>query len=164
MARIYISVGSNIAREESIRKGFNALQACFSHVMKSSVYESKAVGFDGGDFYNLVVVANTDQDISTVRYNLQYIEQQQGRLRSQARFTSRTLDLDLLLYDKVIISQDGFKIPRGEITEYAFVLKPLAEIAANEQHPVIGETYKILWERFEKESHPLTKIEFQWDN
>jgi len=162
MARIYISVGSNIAREESIRNGVNALQACFSNLVKSSVYESKALGFDGDDFYNLVIVADTDQSISEVRSSLQEIEQQQGRLRTQVRFTSRTLDLDLLLYDKEIINQNDFQIPRGEITGYAFVLKPLAEIAADELHPITGETYDTLWSLFDKESQPLTKVNFLW--
>ncbi|NOX42965.1 MAG: 2-amino-4-hydroxy-6-hydroxymethyldihydropteridine diphosphokinase [Gammaproteobacteria bacterium] len=163
MARIYISVGSNIDREKNISKGVIALKTYFDNVIKSSVYESKALGFNGDDFYNLVVAADTDQDALTVRNNLQKIEEQQGRLRTQARFTSRTLDLDLLLYDAEIIKQDGFEIPRGEITEYAFVLKPLCEIAPNERHPVISETYKTLWERFEKKSQPLTKIEYQWE-
>jgi len=162
MARIYISVGSNITREKSIRNGVNAIQACFSNIIKSPVYESKALGFDGDDFYNLVVVADTEQSISEVRSSLQDIEQQLGRLRTQVRFTSRTLDLDLLLYDKEIINQTDFQIPRGEITEYAFVLKPLAEIATDELHPVIGETYDTLWSRFDKESQPLTKIDFLW--
>jgi len=163
MARIYISVGSNIAREENIAKSVYALNNTFKNITKSSVYESKAVGFNGDNFYNLVVAADTDQDVPSVRQYLQKIEKQQGRLRTQARFTSRTLDLDLLLYDTQIINQEGVEIPRAEITEYAFVLKPLAEIAPNEKHPVMGVTYKALWEQFDKKRYPLTEIEFEWE-
>lgn len=162
MTRVYISIGSNISRDENVRQSVYFLEKYFSNLLLSSVYETEAVGFEGDDFFNLVVAADTDQDLKTVRGWLQKIEEQQGRLRTQARFTPRTIDLDLLLFGNEIIKQQGFEIPRAEITEYAFVLKPLAEIAPAEQHPVTGYTYSQLWDEFDREGQALTKIDFQW--
>lgn len=162
MTRIYISVGSNVDRDESIRAGVRALENLLSDILLSSVYESEAFGFDGDNFYNLVVAGDISKDVLAVRACLHDIEQQHGRMRGQARFTSRTLDLDLLLYGKDVISRDSFEIPRDEITEYSFVLKPLAEIAPHEKHPVTGATYSQLWNEFDKTKQPLSKVGFSW--
>ncbi len=162
MAWIFVSVGSNIQRDANIRHGVAALRNDFTDVRLSTVYESEAVGFSGENFYNLVVRASTHHDAFTVAAILRRIEDQFARNRKSPRFSSRTLDLDLLLYDDLVIEQDGLSLPRQEISNNAFVLEPLAEIAGDQRHPVSGERYQDLWRAFDKASQPLWPIAFPW--
>jgi 2-amino-4-hydroxy-6-hydroxymethyldihydropteridine diphosphokinase len=160
MARVYISIGSNIEAEENIRLAISALKNHFGEVTLSSVYESEAVGFDGDNFLNLVAGLNTDDDIFTVAQTLRSIEDQHGRDRSGPRFSARTVDLDLLLYDDVILHEEKLDIPRDEITKNAFVLWPLAEIAPQQMHPEQNRTMLDLWKDFDKTSQRLWPIDF----
>ncbi len=160
MARVYVSIGSNIDREASIRGGVAALAARFGELTLSSVYESEAVGFAGENFLNLVAAFDTGQDVQTVTAALRDIEDNYGRDRSGPRFSSRTLDLDLLLYDDLVLAQP--QIPRHEILENAFVLWPLAEIAPDACHPQEGVTFGDLWARFDKSRQALWPVDFEF--
>src|SRR3569833_3364411 len=148
MARVYVSVGSNIDRERYIRAGLAALRERYGPLQCSRIYESKAVGFDGDDFYNLVVGFDTEQPVRDVAAALREIEQQHARDRRAPRFSARTLDLDLLLYDDLVADAQGLQLPRAEIMRYAFVLGPLAEIANERRHPQYGRRYAELWADF----------------
>lgn len=163
MARIYISIGSNIDAEKNIRGAVQALCELFGTLLISSVYESEAVGFEGDKFLNLVVAANSDDDVRLVSKALHNIEDSFGRDRSGPKFSSRTLDLDLLLYDDLVMHEDGIQIPRDEISQNAFVLWPLAEIAPEQCHPESGISFGKLWEDYDKSSQQLTPIEFDWE-
>jgi len=162
MAQIYISIGSNIDRDRSIRGGVGDLGERFGQLTLSSVYESEAVGFDGDNFYNLVAAFDTDMDVQEVAAHLREIEDRHGRVRSGPRFSSRTLDIDLLLYDDLILETPGLSIPRDEITKNAFVLWPLAELAPKAVHPVLKRSYGELWEAFDKDKQPLWPVTFNW--
>ena len=162
MAKIYISVGSNIDPEKNIREGIKQLSCLFSCLTISSVYLSEAIGFNGGDFYNLVVGAETSASITEVSSTLREIEFANGRQPDAVKFSSRTLDLDLLLYDDVIC-QEPVRLPRSEITFNAFVLWPLAEIAPNVVHPEAGQTIQMLWNKYDKSAQVLRPIDFNWD-
>ena len=163
MAMIYISIGSNIDAEKNIRGAVQALSEEFGTLLLSSVYESEAVGFDGDKFLNLVVGADTDADVYRVNDTLHAIEEQYGRVRSGPKFSSRTLDLDLLVYDDLILNEDGIQIPRDEITKNAFVLWPLAELAPHQCHPKSGISYAKLWQDYDKSRQQLVPIEFDWE-
>lgn len=157
MACVYISVGSNIEPVYHIRCGLAQLQQYYGTLNLSSVYESKAVGFIGQNFYNLVARLKTTDDVYAVNAVLHQIERQQGRQQQgQKLYNARTLDLDLLLYEDLI--DPSIKIPRPEIIEYAFVLLPLAEIAPYAQHPLTKAYYIDIWEQFEKHSQPLWQV------
>ncbi len=77
------------------------------------------------------------------------IEDRHGRVRDGEKFCGRTLDLDLLTYDQCVCQQP-IELPRGEITENAFVLWPLAEIAPTVIHPLTGQSYAALWQQYQK--------------
>lgn len=161
MTKVYISIGSNIEAEKNIRIAIQSLQDLYGKLILSSVYESEAIGFDGDNFLNLVVGLNTEDDIYSVASALRKIEDDNGRDRSGARFSSRIVDLDLLLFDDVILKEDGMDIPRDEITKNAFVLLPLEEIAPQLIHPITGNTICDHWMSFDKESQKLWAIDFK---
>ena len=160
MATIYISLGSNINREQNTRAGVQALKDVFGELILSSVYESDSVGFDGDAFYNMVIACEVSVGVHESNKILREIEDANGRDRSGPKFSSRTLDLDLLLYDDLTLDEDGLKLPRGEILKNAFVLWPLAEIAPELKHPEIHVSYAELWRVFDKNKENLRPVEF----
>jgi 2-amino-4-hydroxy-6-hydroxymethyldihydropteridine diphosphokinase len=163
MATIYISLGSNIERERNTRAGIMALRERLGQLQLSSVYESEAVGFEGDAFYNMVIGCKVSEDVHSINRALAEIEDAHGRDRSGPRFSSRTLDLDLLLYDDLVLDEKGLKLPREEILKNAFVLWPLAEIAPDLVHPLAGKSYAELWAAFDKSKETLAPIDFQFD-
>ena len=162
VANVYISLGSNIERDKNTRDGVRALRAHYGELTLSSVYESAAIGFAGSQFYNMVIALHTDEPATTVLQVLKDIEQRYGRVYQSPKFSSRTLDLDLLLYDNQILNQPGVQIPRDEILKHAFVLWPLAEIAPALQHPLQQKTYEELWRAFDKGKQELKPIGFEF--
>ncbi len=162
MAKIYISLGSNIDRERNTRAGVRALRERFGELELSSVYESEAVGFNGDAFYNMVIACEISEDVHSANRALAEIEDAHGRDRSGPRFSSRTLDLDLLLYDDLVLDEKGLKLPRGEILKNAFVLWPLAEMAPELVHPLAKQTYEELWAEFDKSKENLAPIAFNF--
>ncbi len=162
MHRVYISIGSNIEAEKHVRLAVAELQQHYTRLLLSSVYESEAVGFAGDNFLNMVAGFDTDESVQTVSAVLHDIEDRHGRLRDGPRFSARTLDLDLLLYDDLIINEDGLQIPRDEITRNAFVLQPLAELDPGLIHPVNGQSMAELWNNYDKTSQALWPVELSF--
>ena len=159
MARVYVSIGSNIDREQNIDAALRELAAAYQELEQSSVYESDAVGFDSAPFYNLVVGFRTDDSPHAIQDSLHAIENRHGRLRTAA-LSARTLDLDLLLYDDLVMSEGKLVLPRNDIDRYAFVLAPLAEIAGTALHPVTGISYAELWAAFDDSRQVLTRVDW----
>ncbi|WP_444934778.1 2-amino-4-hydroxy-6-hydroxymethyldihydropteridine diphosphokinase [Microbulbifer sp. JTAC008] len=162
MAQVYLSLGSNINRAQYIRAALDALTGRFGELQVSRVFESEAVGFQGDNFYNLVVGLQTDLPVGQLALCLRGIEDANGRLRSGPKFSARTLDIDILTYDHLTGTVDGVKLPRGEIVKNAFVLQPLAEIAPEVLHPVEQKTYRQLWNEYDQASQKLWPVEFIW--
>ena len=148
MPQVYVSLGSNIDREANIRGAVRALKERYGPLALSRVYETPAEGFDGDVFYNLVAGFDTEESVEQVHTALAAIESAHGRTRDGPRFGPRTLDLDLLLYDDLVRHADSVDIPRGEITQYAFVLGPLTELAPDLKHPETGERLRAMWDKF----------------
>ena len=140
MARVYVSIGSNVDREHNVASCLECLKEKYGELLLSTIYESKSVGFKGNNFYNLVAGFDTDDDVYIVVDTLHDIENRHGRDRNSKRFAPRTLDIDLLLYDDLVLSESGLEIPRDDLVQYAFVLKPLVEIDPDYMHPVLHKT------------------------
>ena len=158
----YISIGSNIDKETHIPASLVALTKHFGALRASSIYESEAVGFEGDSFYNLVVEFKSALPVKEAARTLRQIELDNGRTLESQKFSSRTLDLDLLLYDDMIINDGRLQIPRDEIEKYAFVLEPLAEIAPDLKHPVSQRTYATIWESYDKTKLSQKRITPIW--
>jgi len=162
MPRVYISIGSNIDRDKNILASLQALEQQFGKLTISSIYESEPVGFTGDTFYNLVVGFNSELEVKDVAKQLRQIELDNGRTRDCQKFSARTLDLDLLLYDDLILNDGRLQIPRDEIEHYAFVLEPLAEIAPTLKHPISHLSYAELWEKFDKTNLKQKRVTPAW--
>ena len=162
MPDIYLSIGSNIDRQRHLRSAREALAARYGALVLSSVYETRAVGFAGDDFYNLVVAFASDEPVHVLAEGLRDIEAACGRRRGSRRFAPRTMDIDLLLYGDLVTDEGGLQLPRDEIERYAFVLAPLAEIAGARRHPVTGRRYDELWSAFTGDRAGLRIVDFAW--
>jgi 2-amino-4-hydroxy-6-hydroxymethyldihydropteridine diphosphokinase len=159
--RIWLSLGSNQAREASLRGAVRMLREAFGPLVLSAVYESDAVGFVGDPFLNLVAGAETDWPVEAVRERLRAIEDAHGRVRGGDKFCPRTLDIDLLTYGDLV--RPDADLPRGEILRHAFVLGPLAEVAPDERHPVLDRRYADLWAELDRAAQPMRQVELDWD-
>ncbi|MDP3590021.1 MAG: 2-amino-4-hydroxy-6-hydroxymethyldihydropteridine diphosphokinase [Methylobacter sp.] len=162
MTKGYISIGSNINKDEHIPASLRALEQTFGELTVSSIYESEAVGFTGDVFYNLVVGFDSDLEVKAVAKLLRQIELDNGRTRDSRKFAARTLDLDLILYGDLIVNDGRLQIPRGEIEHYAFVLEPLAEVAPTLKHPISHLSYAELWDKFDKTELKQKKVTPSW--
>ena len=140
MHRAYLSLGSNIEPERHLGAAIDELRARFGAIVVSPAYRSAAVGFDGPAFLNLAVGIDTDLDPVALDAWLHALEDRHGRRRDGPRYSSRTLDVDIALFDDRIVRGPGhLEIPRAELTQ-AFVLVPLADIAPEACDPVSGRT------------------------
>jgi 2-amino-4-hydroxy-6-hydroxymethyldihydropteridine diphosphokinase len=155
----HISIGSNINKEKNIPSSLIALENEFGALITSSTYETESVGFAGANFFNLIAVFNSKLPVKTIGKRLKRIEVEHGRVHGGHKFEARTLDLDLILYGDLIISEGRLQIPRDEINHNAFVLEPLAEISPDLRHPVSNLKYSNLWESFDKSDLKQHKIE-----
>jgi 2-amino-4-hydroxy-6-hydroxymethyldihydropteridine diphosphokinase len=162
MAGVFLGVGSNIERERYIVAGLDALAGLFGELALSPVYDSAAVGFHGQPFLNLVVGIDTALSPGELAARLRHIELEHGRPLNATRFSARQLDIDILTYGQLTGTVEGVELPRPEILYNAFVLRPLAELAGEQVHPAVGKTYGQLWQAFDRDAQPLTRVDFQW--
>jgi 2-amino-4-hydroxy-6-hydroxymethyldihydropteridine diphosphokinase len=163
MARVFVSVGSNVDRERHIALALELLRARFGELQLSSVYESAAVGFRGDPFFNLAVAFDSDEGPRRIVTALREIERRCGRDRAGKRFGPRTMDLDLLLVGDCVMDDGDLVLPHEEISTQAFVLRPLVEIAGKVTHPVTGDTLDAMWARLQDGAIRLRKVDLHRD-
>jgi 2-amino-4-hydroxy-6-hydroxymethyldihydropteridine diphosphokinase len=145
MSKAYLSLGSNHDPEQHLRAAIAALRKHFGEIVLSPIYRTRAVGFDGGDFLNAAAIIDTTLDPFALNEWLHALEDTHGRDRNGPRWSDRTLDIDIVLFDDLMLEGAGnLCIPRPEL-KHAFVLKPLADIAPDVIVPGSGETLGQRW-------------------
>ena len=147
MALAYISIGSNLGnRFAYLQQGINACSDNIGSVHAiSTILETPAVGFDGNPFLNACFSIKTTLTASNLMQELLAIETKHGRIRSTTfGYQNRTLDLDLLFYDDLVQNEAILTLPHPSMEKRRFVLQPLAEIAPNKVHPILGKTITLL--------------------
>ena len=156
MSHAYLSLGSNLEPLRHLPAALEALRERFGEILVSPAYRSKSVGFDGADFVNLAVGVETELSPHALNDWLHALEDRHGRRRDVPRYSDRTLDSDIVLYDDLVIDGPGhLQIPRREL-QHAFVLRPLADIAPHLRHPQSGIEMATLWAAFPQQNEPLT--------
>ena len=156
LSTAYLGIGSNVEVKRNIQCGIAALRQAFGNLDLSPVYRSVAVGFAGEDFINLAARIETSLSPLELKEFLNDLEDRHGRNRELPKFSDRTLDVDILLFDDLWLHCPGLVLPRPDILHYAHVLRPLAELAPDVVHPVAGIPMAHLWREFAGERSGLT--------
>ena len=154
----YLGLGSNVNARSNILAGIATLRGKFNNVRLSPAYQTRAVGFDGDDFINLVASIETTLQPLALKQFLNELEDHHGRARNQNKFSNRTLDIDILLYDDLYLVSPLLKIPRAEIMTFTHVLKPLADLAPGLLHPVCRKTIAEIWQAHSAKGTPFKRI------
>jgi len=155
MTRVWISIGSNLDRERSVRGAVRELRRRFGELTLSRVYETESVGYPGPPFFNLVAGFDTSESPEMLQRLFHQLEADFGRVRQADKNAPRTLDVDLLTYGDMVRRDGAVELPRDEILRYGFVLGPLAEVAPQEIHPLAKRSYADLWADFDRDAQPL---------
>jgi 2-amino-4-hydroxy-6-hydroxymethyldihydropteridine diphosphokinase len=158
MHHVYLGLGSNIDARTNIPSAINHLRDRFAEVALSPMYKCPAEGFDGDDFINLAARVETGMAPLELANYLHELENRHNRNRSAPRWSSRTLDIDILLYGDLYLVSPVLEIPRNEILTAAHVLKPLADLAPDLLHPMEQVTIAKLWAQFPKKDTHLKPV------
>ena len=152
----YVGVGSNLGnRHKVIQKAQELISAhpAVRFLRSAPIYETHPVGGPPqGPYLNTVVEAETTLQPRDLLNALQAIEQRLGRIVSAERWAPRPIDLDILLYDELVMAEPGLAIPHPRMHERAFVLEPLAQLAPDAVHPLLKHTIVALRERLNASS------------
>lgn len=155
MARVFVGIGSNRERERHITGALDALEKHFGAVQISPVYASASVPAGDADYFNLVAGFDSEQTPDDILATLKSIERAVGRLR---RGTGCEIDLDLLAVGDLVVTRDTLELPRRDMLEHAFVLRPLADLAPTLHHPVTGQSYAALWQAMAPRAPRLERV------
>jgi 2-amino-4-hydroxy-6-hydroxymethyldihydropteridine diphosphokinase len=158
MAEVYVAAGSNVEPEKNLARALDELEKQFGPLAISPAYRNPAVGFAGEDFINLVVGFRTADSPAQVKQQLERMETDCGRPREAPKWGPRTMDLDILMYDQLVSDQPGLLLPRPDLLRRAFMLKPLADLAPELQHPTQLRTIGELWAQFPGTDHALVAV------
>ena len=145
MVTVYLGLGSNLGnRQDNLDKALGFLSQRLRVEKISSVYETEPVGnINQPRFLNLVCQAYTKLSPTELLTLAKGIESKLGRIFNKPN-TPRPIDIDILFYGEQVIETPELVIPHPRLTERAFVLIPLAEIAPDLVHPVVGKAIKEL--------------------
>lgn len=155
MTRVFVGVGSNIDRDRKIEYALAALTSRFGPLDVSPTYESQALNTRENAYFNLVVGFDSDEIPANIYAALKSIEHGAGRERDAA---ACALDLDLLTCGDAVLMTDRFTLPREDIVKYAFVLRPLADLAPDEYHPELRRSYAELWDAMAPRASGLVEV------
>jgi len=155
----YLSIGSNLGnRFLNIQRAIFQFNTGDSSVHKvSAVYENPAIGFEGEDFLNACFSIYTSLSPYKLLELITKIENNFGRERNlEGKYSSRTIDLDILYYENLVVNEENLIIPHPRMTQRNFVLKPLADIAPQFYHSILKKDTRNLLQEC-KDDSPLNK-------
>lgn len=158
MVEVYVAAGSNVEPVRNLCKALAALDAAFGPLILSPVYRNQAVGFEGADFFNLVVGFNTEHPPHEVRRQLQEIEASCDRPPGAPKWAPRTMDLDILLHGETVSSEPGLLLPRPDLLRRPYMLKPMADVAPEVRHPTLHKSMRELWNEFDAAGHEMSEV------
>lgn len=146
---VLLGLGSNQNASENLALGIERLRRDYEVTAVSPWYQSPAMGFSGPDFINLVVVLEFKSDsypsVGQLVSELKNIEYEFGRPQDAVKYSSRSLDIDLLMFGQHCGEFDGIALPRSDIWQYAFVIRPLLDIRPQKLCPKSGEPIAHYW-------------------
>lgn len=157
----YLSLGTNLGdRLKNLQTAVNLINISVGHIKKvSSVYKTKAWGFEGGDFFNICLELTSSLSPEKMIKTVLDIEHKMGRDRNTgAGYKDRLIDIDILLFDDEVIFFNDLKVPHPQMLDRKFVLVPLTEIAPNVMHPIAKKTILICLQHC-KDQETIEKIE-----
>lgn len=149
MKIVFLGLGTNLQnREGNLEHAVAGIKKNIGPVlMSSSIYETEPWGFQSDkEFLNMVVKVCTNLTPSGLLGRILMIESLLGRIRGPVRYSSRLIDIDILLYEDMIVDEESLKIPHPLLHERRFVLVPLCELAPDMMHPVLKKTFADLLE------------------
>ena len=123
--KYYLSLGSNINPKLNLELAVSELNQILTETECSSIHKTQAEGFNGDDFLNLIVAGESSISFEDLNKKLKDIEDSSGRDRNAEKFSSRTLDIDIVLQ---LNDDDEILFESDEITKYRFVSDPLKEL------------------------------------
>jgi len=155
MSIVYIGIGSNLGdREKNCSRSIDLLEKHGIVIrQRSSLYETIPWGLrDQPLFLNMVIKAETELKPQELLELLKNLEIEVGRGKASSRWGPRAIDLDILLYEDIILNEATLTIPHPYLHKRDFVLTPLCEIAADVKHPVLQLTMRELLETLRNQS------------
>jgi 2-amino-4-hydroxy-6-hydroxymethyldihydropteridine diphosphokinase len=147
MNTTYLIFGSNLGdRLKLIEEATQLVEKNIGRISKkSSMYDTEPWGFvHENTFLNQVICVETNLTPHGLLGATKKIESSLGRIREKVQYTARTIDIDILLYNDLVLKTDDLQIPHPKMAERRFVLEPLIEIAANQEHPILKKTIRQL--------------------
>ncbi|HYM36251.1 MAG TPA: 2-amino-4-hydroxy-6-hydroxymethyldihydropteridine diphosphokinase [Steroidobacteraceae bacterium] len=160
MTKVFVAAGSNVDPLANLQRALLELKKHY-RLKLSPAYRNKAVGFEGEDFINLVIEFETTDSVEQVIAHLHEAEAVCGRPRDAPKWAPRTMDLDLLLFGDLVHDDERVKLPRRDLTKRAYMLRPMAELAPDVRHPILGRTMRELWSEFDSKGHEMSRVNFQ---
>ena len=158
MPEVFIAAGSSVAPEHHLAQALGEISREFPGARFSPWYRNRAADGGGADFINLAAGFITALSAREVQQRLRAIEARCGRSRRQPHEANPTLDLDLLLYGDLVLTEPHLTVPRPELLTRAYMLGPLAALAPQAVHPIAHLSIAELWQRFDRSSHPLERL------